>query len=191
MNERLIGITLSLWVVALTGPMDSSQVQDLTDKRAVQDAIVGFGAPHPQPASPGHHILAALPADVVLSWSVSPGTFASGVWTIPGTTTVTASVEDAFGDPITEGELIWETCSGTGNDRTHHPAADCQQKGSARWKPNVVLDPANPTPIRPCFCAGDRQGFRLVYRRGGGRAVAAPPFDLYAESSCPARQSCP
>ena len=53
MNKRLIGITLALWVVALTGPMGSSQNQDLTDKQAVQDAVVDFGAPDPQPASRG------------------------------------------------------------------------------------------------------------------------------------------
>ena len=35
----------------------SSRNQDLTDKAAVQDAVVDFGAAHPQPASPGHHIL--------------------------------------------------------------------------------------------------------------------------------------
>ena len=64
MNKRLIGVTLTLWLVALTGPMGLPQSQDLTDKVAVQDAVVDFGAPHPQPASPGQHILS--PEDVTI-----------------------------------------------------------------------------------------------------------------------------
>ena len=136
----------------------------------------------------------AAPADAFLSWTVSPGTFANGVWTIPGTTTLTASVVDGSGHPITEGQLVWETCSGTGQDLgTHHPAADCQQSGSVRWRGNVIIDPANPTPISPCFCAGAQQGFRLVYRsRGSGfRSTTGAPFDLLAESNCPRRTDCP
>lgn len=57
MNKRLIGVTLTFWVVALTGPTGSPRNQEPTDEPAVQDAVVDFGAPHPQPASPGHHIL--------------------------------------------------------------------------------------------------------------------------------------
>lgn len=110
----------------------------------------------------GSQTISAAPADAFLSWTVSPGTFANGVWTIPGTTTLTASVVDAFGDPITEGQLVWETCSGTGLDiGTHHPAADCQQSGPVRWRAAVIIDPANPTAISPCFCAGDQQGSAL------------------------------
>jgi hypothetical protein len=134
------------------------------------------------------------PADPVLSWTVSPGTFANGVWTIPGTAMLTASVVDEFGDPITEGQLVWETCSGTGLDLgTHHPAADCQQQGPVRWRAAVIIDPANPTPISPCLCAGDQQGFRLAYRsRGSGfRSTTGAPFDLFAESNCPQQQDCP
>jgi hypothetical protein len=142
----------------------------------------------------GSQTISAAPADAFLSWTVSPGTFANGVWTIPGTTTLTASVVDAFGDPITEGQLVWETCTGTGLDiGTHHPAADCQQSGPVRWRAAVIIDPANPTPISPCFCAGDQQGFRLAYRsRGSGfRSTTGAPFDLFAESNCPARPDCP
>jgi hypothetical protein len=138
--------------------------------------------------------VSAVPADAFLSWTVSPGTFADGVWTIPGTTAVTPSVEDEFGNPITEGHLVWETCSGTGQDLgTHHPAADCAQPGPVRWQPAVIVNLANPIPIHPCFCAGDQQGFRLAYRgRGSGfRSTTGEPFDLFAESNCPTRQDCP
>jgi hypothetical protein len=143
----------------------------------------------------GSQTVSAAPPDVVLSWTVSPGTFANGIWTIPGTTTLTASVVDEFGHPITEGELVWQTCRGTGADLgTHHSAADCQQSGSVRWRDAAIIpDPANPTPISPCLCAGDQQGFRLTYRsRGSGfRSTTGAPFDLFAESSCPMRPSCP
>jgi hypothetical protein len=141
----------------------------------------------------GQTVLAAL-ADAFLSYTVSPGTLVNSVWTIPGTTTLTASVVDEFGAPITEGQLVWETCSGTGQDLgTHHPAADCQQPGPVRWRGAVIVDPANPLPISPCLCAGDQQGFRLAYRsRGSGyRSTTAAPFDLFAESNCPTRTDCP
>jgi hypothetical protein len=136
----------------------------------------------------GSQTISATPAAAVLSWTVSPGTFQNGVWTIPGTTTLTASVVDGSGNPITEGQLVWETCSGTGQDiATHHPTVDCQQSGSVRWRPAVIIDPANPVPISPCFCAGVQQGFRLVYRsRGSGfRSTTGTPFDLLAEGNCP------
>ena len=135
----------------------------------------------------------SAPADAFLSWTVSPGTFANGVWTIPGTTTLTASVVDEFGSPITEGRLVWETCSGSGADLgTHHPAADCQQPGPVRWRGDVIINLANPLPISPCLCAGDQQGFRLAYQsRGSGfRSTTGTPFDLFAESTCPRRQDC-
>jgi hypothetical protein len=142
----------------------------------------------------GSPTISAAPSDAILSWTVSPGTFADGVWTIPGTTTVTASVVDESGNPITDGQLVWETCTGTGLDLgTHHPAADCQQQSPVRWKASVIIDPANPVAIRPCFCAGDQQGFRLAYRsRGSGfRSTTGTPFDLLADSNCPMRQTCP
>src|SRR5262245_2488510 len=95
--------------------------------------------------------MAAAPADALLDWTVSPGTLTSidpDIWTMPGTTTLTVSVMDEFGAPITEGQLVWETCSGSGQDLgTHHPAADCQQSGPVRWRGAVIIDPANPTPI--------------------------------------------
>jgi len=138
----------------------------------------------------------APPGDVLLSWTVIPGTFAAGVWTLPdGTTVVTASVVDQVtGDPVTVGELVWETCSGTGRDlAAHHSFADCLQHGSVRWKGAVIIDPANPVPISPCLCAGDQQGFRLVFkgRKTGYSSEVGDPFDLLAVSNCPARTDCP
>jgi hypothetical protein len=44
----------------------------------------------------GRQSISAAPADAFISWTVSPGTFANGVWTIPGTTTLTALVVDEF-----------------------------------------------------------------------------------------------
>jgi len=77
--------------------------------------------------------ISVAPADAFLDWTVSDGTLVGDVWMIPGTTTLTASVVDEFGNPITEGQLVWETCSGSGQDLgTHHPAADCQQPGPVR-----------------------------------------------------------
>jgi hypothetical protein len=137
--------------------------------------------------------ISVAPADAFLDWTVSPGTLVGDVWTLPeGTTTLTASVVDEFGDPITEGQLVWETCSGSGSDLgTHHPAADCQQPGPVRWRGAVIIDLANPRPINPCFCAGVQQGFRLVYRsrRSGFRSTTGEPFDLFANMSCPS--NCP
>jgi hypothetical protein len=150
-------------------------------------ACLGFAA--------GSQAVAPPLATAFLGWTVSPGTFANGVWTIPGTTDITASVKDAAGQNITEGELVWETCTGTGQDSgTHHPAADCQQSGPVRWKGNTTVNLANPIAISPCFCAGDQQGFRLVYRGGrrtGFASATGTPFDVFAESSCPARVDCP
>jgi plastocyanin len=57
MNKRLIVTAASMWAVALAVLIGRSADQDLTDKPAVHDAVVDFGAPHPQPASPGHHVL--------------------------------------------------------------------------------------------------------------------------------------
>jgi len=135
--------------------------------------------------------IAAAPGDAFLVWTVSPGTFENGVWTIPGTTMLTAAVVDGSGNPITEGQLVWQTCTGAGQDRAHHPVADCQQRGSARWVGDVLINPANPLPISPCFCAGVQQGFRLAYNgRGSGfRSTTGTPFDLLAASSCPT--TCP
>jgi hypothetical protein len=134
------------------------------------------------------------PAEVFLSWIVSPGTFASGTWTIPGTTTITPSVLDVNGDPITVGQLVWETCTGSGLDLAHHPAADCLQRGPVRWRAAVIIDPADITPISPCFCAGAQQGFRLVYRahrKSGFQSDVGDPFDLLATLNCPTRTDCP
>jgi plastocyanin len=64
MNKRFIVTAASMWAVALTVLIGKPADQDLTDKPAVQDAVVDFGAPHPQPASPGHHVLS--PDDVTI-----------------------------------------------------------------------------------------------------------------------------
>ena len=58
MNRLVAVASVPLFVVTLAGFTATSQKRDLTDKTAVQDAVVDFGAAHPQPASPGHHILA-------------------------------------------------------------------------------------------------------------------------------------
>jgi plastocyanin len=58
MNKRLLGATMTLWLVTLAAFSGAFLQQDLTDKPPVQDAVVDFGAPHPQPPSPGHHVLA-------------------------------------------------------------------------------------------------------------------------------------
>jgi plastocyanin len=67
MNKQLIGATTTLWVVALAGMTGTSPSQyptATTNQTAVQDAIVDFGAPHPQPPSPGLHVLS--PEDVTI-----------------------------------------------------------------------------------------------------------------------------
>jgi plastocyanin len=64
MNKRLVVVTMTVWTAALAGLIGTSPSQDLTDKPAVQDAVVDFGAPHPQPASPGHHVLS--PGEVTI-----------------------------------------------------------------------------------------------------------------------------
>jgi hypothetical protein len=132
-------------------------------------------------------IVSSAPADAFLSVTVSPGTFENGVWTIPGTTTLTASIVDAFGDPITEGSLFWQVCTLAGFALTGLPAADCAQPGRAQSRNAVVLDPANVIPISPCLCAGEQLGFRLFYRGEGSgfRNTTGEPFDLFAEIDCP------
>jgi hypothetical protein len=140
----------------------------------------------------------AAPANAFLDWTVSPGIFAEGgpdpdIWTIPGTTTLTASVTDDFGAPITQGELVWEICSA--NERgflVGRPASDCEQRGHAvRWNDAVILDPANPTDVHPHYCIGQQVGWRLAYHgRGGFRSTTGEPFDLFAEISDPSL-NCP
>ena len=133
-------------------------------------------------------IVSAAPAEAFLSWTVSPGTFADGIWTIPGTTTVTASVVDEFGDPITEGVLYWQVCESVGAVVIGLPAAECAERGNQeRWVTAVTIDPANLMAISPCFYAGQQTGFRLVYQsRGSGfQRTIGEPFDLYAEIDCP------
>jgi plastocyanin len=56
MNKRVVVVTMTLWAVALKGLIGTPLNQDLKDKPAVQDAVVDFGAPQPQPES-GHHLL--------------------------------------------------------------------------------------------------------------------------------------
>jgi plastocyanin len=57
MKRRSAIVTATTWAVGIA-LVSGSAVQDQTNKPAVPDAVVSFGAPHPQPASPGHHILA-------------------------------------------------------------------------------------------------------------------------------------
>jgi hypothetical protein len=138
--------------------------------------------------------VSSAPADAFLSWTVSPGTLENGVWIIPGTTTLTASIVDEFGNPITEGRLVWETCTViSGLAITGRPSADCEQHGPARWTVAAIVNLANPIPISPCLCAGQQLGFRLSYRgQGSGfRNTTSEPFDLLAEISCPPPEVCP
>ncbi|HJR61109.1 MAG TPA: hypothetical protein VJ813_16985 [Vicinamibacterales bacterium] len=64
MNTRLAIATMTLWLVVLTGQTGRSASQDLTDKLPIQDAVVNFGAVHPQPAPPAHHAL--VPDEVTI-----------------------------------------------------------------------------------------------------------------------------
>ena len=58
MHRRLAVLTATLWAFVATGMIGATQKVDLTDKPAVQDALVNFGHPvHPQPAAPNNHIL--------------------------------------------------------------------------------------------------------------------------------------
>jgi plastocyanin len=58
MNRRDLVTTGGLWAVCLTVLMGAGAGQDLTDKPAVQDAVVNFGHPvHPQPPPPDNHVL--------------------------------------------------------------------------------------------------------------------------------------
>ena len=59
MIKRLVVLTATVWAVGVTGLIGATANQkDLTDKPAVQDALVDFGHPvHPQPPAPAHHHL--------------------------------------------------------------------------------------------------------------------------------------
>ena len=57
MKKRLSVASVPLWLVGFAGFTGTPLNQDVADKVAVQDAVVDFGAPHPQPPSPGHHVL--------------------------------------------------------------------------------------------------------------------------------------
>lgn len=136
----------------------------------------------------------AAPAEAFLNWTVSPGTYQNGVWTIPGTTTLTASVVDVSGQPITVGTLYWQVCTSR-KDLSGQPTIECSQStGPVKWVSQVLFDlsAGAPTPISPCLCAGDQVGFRLYYRSSKGlyKSVIGDAFDLFAETSCPTR-SCP
>ena len=144
-------------------------------------------------------VSAAL-ADVVLDWTVSPGIFAFGtyadVWTIPGTTTLTASVMDEFGQQITVGELVWQICEGKERGfGVGRPASYCQQRNpGVSWNDVVGLPLPNPPDVHPCFCMGQQIGWRLAYhggRRVGFRSTTGKPFDLIADMNCPTRTNCP
>jgi plastocyanin len=58
MIGRFLVLTATVWAVGVTGFIGATANQDLTDKPAVQDAVVNFGHPvHPQPPAPDNHIL--------------------------------------------------------------------------------------------------------------------------------------
>jgi plastocyanin len=64
MNNRLAGVTAMLSAAIATIALGAAQ-KDLTEKPAVQDAVVNFGYPaHPQPASPANHVL--IPDEVTI-----------------------------------------------------------------------------------------------------------------------------
>ena len=63
----------------------------------------------------------SVPADAFLSWTVSPGAFLNGVWSIPGTTTLTALVADEFGEPAPKATSIGR------HVRTCIHCRDCRQ----------------------------------------------------------------
>ena len=64
MKARFGMMTATMCVAALTLSSRTAAIQDLTDKPAQTDAVVDFGHVHPQPASPGHHVL--VPDDVTV-----------------------------------------------------------------------------------------------------------------------------
>lgn len=49
MIRRLVVLTTSVWSVGVTGFIGATANQDLTDKPAVQDAVLNFGHPSPFP----------------------------------------------------------------------------------------------------------------------------------------------
>jgi plastocyanin len=57
MNNRLGVVTAGMWSVAVTVLIGATASQDLTDKPAVEAAVVNFGARQPQPPAPLHHVL--------------------------------------------------------------------------------------------------------------------------------------
>ena len=64
MKPALTTTTALVWSIGIVVWIGASANQDQTNKPAVPDAVVNFGAPHPQPASPAHHVLA--PDDVTI-----------------------------------------------------------------------------------------------------------------------------
>jgi plastocyanin len=64
--NRLITLTMTMsMVIAAVVIGASTNLQDVTDKPAVQDALVEFGHPvHPQPPAPAHHTL--YPGEVTI-----------------------------------------------------------------------------------------------------------------------------
>ena len=65
MRKAFVMISATVCTVSFTVLVGAAARQDLTDKPAVQDAIVEFGFPtHPQPAAPHNHVL--LPNDVTV-----------------------------------------------------------------------------------------------------------------------------
>jgi plastocyanin len=64
MNNPLAVVTTAIGTAVVTMLIGPNANQDLTDKPAVQDAVVNFGAPHPQPAPPAHHVL--VPNEVTI-----------------------------------------------------------------------------------------------------------------------------
>src|SRR5687768_7587479 len=64
MNNPLAVVTTAIGTAVVTMVIGANANQDLTDKPAVQEAVVNFGAPHPQPAPPAHHVL--VPNEVTI-----------------------------------------------------------------------------------------------------------------------------
>lgn len=72
MNSREFGMTAGLWAMGVTVLIGGTAGQDLTDKPAVQHAVVDFGHPvHPQPPAPDHHILAPDEATIFKGGTVT------------------------------------------------------------------------------------------------------------------------
>jgi hypothetical protein len=71
MKNRLGVVTAAMWAVVATVWIGATANQDLTDKPAVEDAVVNFGAVQPQPAPPAHHVLVPNEVTIVKGGTVT------------------------------------------------------------------------------------------------------------------------